>query len=256
MEHHDGRLPATFDELIKIPGIGDYTARAVLSLAFSMPYPVLDANVRRIGQRLIGRREWSPQEDKLLLHSLTALIPRDAPGEFNCALMQLGQLVCRVKSPGCDACPLKSDCRARLEGLQDEIPTPRKRTIKEKSSTLFILISGGRVLLTRRSAGIGRGLWFLPAVPEGEEGRILEQLGSLILKEKKLPGQVHLYTTWKETLRPLRLDLSGDPEFPVSQLAVHPDDDTRWIPLDQIETYPSPSVYRIIMNGISRDDRC
>lgn len=253
MEHHGGSLPASYDELIKIPGIGDYTARAVLSLAFSRPYPVLDANVRRIGQRLIGRREWSPLEDRLLLEGLTDLIPPETPGVFNCALMQLGQLVCRVKSPGCGACPLKTDCRTRLEGLQDEIPVPKKRKISEKSSTLFILVSGGRVLLTRRSAGIGRGLWFLPAVPAGEEDRVLELLGSLVLKEELLPGQVHLYTTWRETLRPLRLDLAGDPDFPVSQLAAHPDDDTRWIPLDQIEIYPSPSVYRIIMNGISRD---
>jgi len=255
MEHHEGSLPSTYEELIKIPGIGDYTARAVLSMAFEKPFPVLDANVRRIGQRLMGKRDWGTPDDKLLLNRLVSLIPHDNPGIFNCALMQLGQLICRVRSPGCDRCPLRRNCLTCLEGLQSEIPAPKRRVVKEKSSTLFLLVSQGRILLTRRTAGIGRGLWFLPSVPESEERDVLDQLAPLIRRKEILSQEIHLYTTWKETLHPIRLDLKSDSDIPLSCLTASPDDEIQWVPLNQAESYPSPSVYRTIMNKISRDDR-
>jgi len=251
MEHHGGVLPSAYEDLIHIPGIGDYTARAILSLAFFKPYPVLDANVRRIGQRLRGRAEWGPGDDRALLEDLDSLIPHDNPGTFNCALMQLGQLVCRVRSPGCGICPLSESCRTRREGLQDIIPRPRVRKVKEKSSALILLISEGRLLLTRRSSGIGRGLWFIPAVPLEDREKVLKQLEPLILDRKDLARQTHLYTTWKETLHPVRLDLSGG-EYPTDTLFnLPPGDPTEWVPLEDLEAYPCPSVYRTILIELS-----
>lgn len=206
-EYHGSLLPDDYKSLLKIPGVGDYTARAVLSLAFGKAYPVLDANVRRIGQRLWARAEWSGKtEDEELMKALEELIPHDQPGAFNCALMQLGQQVCRVRSPECSLCPLKESCRCRELGLQAEIPAPKKRKVKEKSSNLYLLIRDGRILLTRRASGIGQGLWFIPSLPAEIEEDFLSTLEPLIDHSPEevlvLEERFHLYTTWKEKLSP------------------------------------------------------
>ena len=251
-EHHKGQLPETYDKLIKIPGIGDYTARAILSLAYSQAYPVLDANVRRIGQRLMAARDWQVSDDKQLLQQLESLIHQDSPGVFNCALMQLGQLVCRVRSPECSSCPLSDSCQTRALGLQGEIPAAKTRKIKEKKSTLLLLASSGMVLLIRRSRGIGRGLWFIPSVPGADEEAVLE---SLVNRNQdpvvKLKERVHLYTTWKEQLSPHLVVLKSIPlEFPV-WIRTHKDDEPRWVPVSDLDAYPTPSVYRKILEEIS-----
>ncbi len=250
-EEYGGRLPDTYGELIRVPGIGDYTARAVLSLAFGKPYPVLDANVRRIAQRLYGRREWGSGEDRALLDALDRVIPREngglrSPGLFNCALMQLGQLVCRIKSPDCGRCPLASGCRAKKTGRQAEIPAPKKRTVKEKRSVLILLCNEKRYLLQQRRKGIGKGLWFIPSCPPEKEKDIQNRLApSEVLPLEK---RVHLYTTWRETLEP-RLYIADPPEDAVL-CELFGDDPLCWVAEDELETHPSPSVYRRILDDI------
>lgn len=260
IENHDGILPEDYKKLLKVPGIGDYTARAVLSLAFSKPYPVLDANVRRIAQRLTALKLWKNSDDSSLMESLEELIPSDKPGEFNCALMQLGQQVCRVRTPDCESCPLKESCRSRELGLQGEIPTPKKRKIKEKKSILCLLLRDGRILMTRRDTGIGKGLWFIPALPPGEEEIILATLeeassndaGSepdqierpMVLKER-----VHLYTSWREKLDPRLFFLSAKSDD-IPSWASSNAEQCEWIELSRLDEYPTASVYRKILNDI------
>ncbi|MDC7234216.1 MAG: NUDIX domain-containing protein [Spirochaetales bacterium] len=253
MEQHGGNLPDEYRQLLKVPGIGDYTARALLSLAFGKPWPVLDANVRRIAQRLLARREWEKTDDLSLMESLETRIPEESPGLFNCALMQLGQQVCRVRTPDCESCPLKRSCRSRERELQGEIPAPKKRKISEKSSVLLLLISDGRILMTRREKGIGQGLWFLPAFPEGREEELSGELmhpehgeaaDSMILRER-----VHLYTSWKETLKP-RIFFLKDHTDKIPEWMGPEGDRSRWIDLDTIDEYPTASVYRKILEDI------
>ena len=272
-ENHSSRLPDDYKALLKIPGIGDYTARAVLSLAFGKAYPVLDANVRRIGQRLLAQKEWSGKaDDDSLMALLDNLIPQDRPGAFNCALMQLGQQVCRVRSPECTLCPLKQSCRCRELGLQSEIPEAKKRKIKEKSSSLFILIRDGRILLTRRSEGIGEGLWFIPSLPLSEKKRVSAAL-SPILEDRTesasssasplmLKERVHLYTTWKEKLSPEVYYLKSSSEDVVPLFTAGTEDQGslkngkemedgwKWVDLSHLEEFPTPSVYRKILGDI------
>ena len=160
----NGQLPGDLEGWKALPGVGDYTARAVLSIALGQPYPVLDANVRRIGQRILGRREWSAEADRKLMEGLEGSIPRRDPGKFNAALMQLGQLVCRTGTPLCIACPLRQECTAAAEGSAGEIPERKNRTQTVLHSRRFLLIRGGRILMIRRDHGIGRGLWILPGM--------------------------------------------------------------------------------------------
>jgi A/G-specific adenine glycosylase len=249
-DSHSGIIPGSYDELIKIPGIGDYTARAILSLAFSQAYPVLDANVRRIGQRLLALREWQVRDDKRLLIQLESLIPHDSPGVFNCALMQLGQILCRVRSPECSLCPLSKSCQTRALGLQGEIPAAKKRKIKEKESTLLLLASRGTVLLTRRNKGLGKGLWFIPSVPKGTEQPLLEALTEGTAEVLTLQERVHLYTTWKERLFPFLVVLKDVSRDIPSWVLSHENDDAAWIQVSELDSYPTPSVYRKILEEI------
>jgi A/G-specific adenine glycosylase len=165
----NGELPGDLEGWKALPGVGDYTARAVLSIALDQPYPVLDANVRRIGQRLLGRREWSAEADRELMEGLEGSISRREPGRFNAALMQLGQLVCRTGTPLCASCPLRPGCVAAAEGTAAEIPERKNRTQTVLHSRRFLLIRDGRILMIRRDHGIGRGLWVLPGMDAAGE---------------------------------------------------------------------------------------
>ena len=111
-----GHFPKDMGGWRALPGVGDYTARAVLSIACHQPYPVLDANVRRIGQRLLAIRGRPKGVDGELMAALEGCIPPEAPGTFNSALMQLGQQVCRAGTPNCPDCPLRGGLRGRLSG--------------------------------------------------------------------------------------------------------------------------------------------
>lgn len=260
IDNHDGCLPEDYKKLLKVPGIGDYTARAVLSLAFSRAYPVLDANVRRIAQRLTAIKEWQSSDDSSLMESLEDLIPSDKPGVFNCALMQLGQQICRVRTPNCESCPLKQSCKSRELGLQGEIPAPKKRKIKEKKSVLCLLLRDSRILMTRRDTGIGRGLWFIPALPQGEEDNILAALeescskkaGAVTEKIEKpmvLKERVHLYTSWREKLD-TRLFFLPKEADDIPSWVSKDKESCEWIKLSHLDDYPTASVYRKILNDI------
>ncbi|RDG30530.1 A/G-specific adenine glycosylase [Oceanispirochaeta sp. M1] len=262
VENHGGALPEDYKMLLKVPGIGDYTARAVLSLAFSRAYPVLDANVRRIAQRLTAVKNWQSADDTSLMEALDKLIPSDSPGVFNCALMQLGQQVCRVRTPDCDSCPLRESCLSRALGVQGEIPEVKKRKIKEKQSTLCLLVRDGRILMIRRDSGIGKGLWFIPALPGGAENSILASLEavsvgaessadfrsverSIVLKER-----VHLYTSWREKLDPRLFFLPAAAAADIPSWASADGGLCEWIELSRISEYPTASVYRKILDDI------
>ena len=251
METHAGELPGTYSELLKVPGIGDYTARAILSLAMGQAYPVLDANVRRIGMRLLASRTAGAAWETGLLDALEEIIPLEDPGEFNCALMQLGQQVCRIKSPGCLICPLAGDCRAFKTGIQEEIPPPKKKVIKEKTSLPILLFVPGVCLLERRTRGIGEGLWFLPSCTPEEEAGVLELLAPLSIR--LLPERVHFYTTWREKLLPRVYTLAERPEAArLLNLGKSPAE-KQWIAVEDLEKYPTPSVYRKILKDFIED---
>ncbi|MBI2923031.1 MAG: A/G-specific adenine glycosylase [Planctomycetes bacterium] len=158
-EKHGGEVPRTWDDVRALPGIGDYTAGAVLSLAHGVRVPCVDGNVRRVLSRLAGR----DLDGRELAERAAELVPESAPGKWNEALMELGATVCRPRDPACGACPLAAGCRARIEGSADRLPAPKVRpaTVKAKASYAWIE-RRGRVLLGRRPPGPLGGLWEFP----------------------------------------------------------------------------------------------
>ena len=116
---HDGVVPSDVDELLALPGIGDYTARAVAAFAFGLRHPVVDTNVRRVIARAVaGNAEAGPPSTRRDLAAMEALLPESVPDArlFNAAMMELGAIVCTARAPRCAACPIASSCRWRAQG--------------------------------------------------------------------------------------------------------------------------------------------
>jgi len=161
-DRYRGQLPGDPAELRRLPGIGDYTAGAIASIAFGLPEPAVDGNVRRVLSRLHDLPDPGGAELRRLA---AALVPDDRPGDFNQALMELGATVCTPRSPKCDACPIATFCRARAAGTQLERPRPKpSKTLPENDvGTAVIVADDGAVLLVRRPAdGLLAGLWEFP----------------------------------------------------------------------------------------------
>jgi A/G-specific adenine glycosylase len=162
-----GRFPTTYDEIRGMPGIGDYTAAAIASIAFDLPHAVLDGNVFRVLSRVsndatniaskAGRQRFAVCADTLLDHSHS--------GTFNQAMMELGATVCLPRNPQCLVCPVSHLCRARASGTQNELPIKivARKGVEERRS-VFWIERDGHVLLWQRPADsrLMPGFWELP----------------------------------------------------------------------------------------------
>jgi A/G-specific adenine glycosylase len=161
---HGGRFPTSLDAALSIPGVGLYTASAVLSISASSPLPVVDGNVKRVLARLVAVG-WT--RDAPYLSLAHALLFHPSPGMWNEALMELGAIVCTPKKPACDMCPLSSYCRALATRTVERFPKPKARRAVEAFTVRAALLErGGAFLVVRREEGtlLGR-LWELPQTP-------------------------------------------------------------------------------------------
>ena len=166
---HDGRVPRLPDELRALPGVGRYTAGAIASIAFDLPEPVLDGNVRRVLTRVLALsadRVGKSREQRELWQVARELARGRRPGEVNQALMELGALVCTSTSPRCPRCPWKRSCRARVAGQAEAYPVMDRRPAPQAVRVAVAwLTRGQRVLLERPDNGNPlRGTWDLPAI--------------------------------------------------------------------------------------------
>lgn len=174
---HDGIFPETYDEVLALPGIGRYTAGAILSISGGQRLPILEGNTQRVFSRWIALRTpaMEPPANKLLWSVAEALLPRRDPGTFNQAAMELGALVCTPKNPRCDACPIAASCQAYKLGLVDRIPGKISRVKYEDRTEHAFVVShserkkktGVRYLV--RPLPEGRrwaGLWDFPRTTE------------------------------------------------------------------------------------------
>ena len=156
--HHGGCLPETADGLQQLPGIGRYTAGAIASIAFDLPEPILDGNVRRVLARLLaygGAGATSAgEEERLLWKAAAELVRGRAPGRLNQGLMELGALVCTPAVPECPRCPLRRGCRAFASDDPTAYPSRRPRTAGRWVAVAVAWIARGRhVLLEQPAAG-------------------------------------------------------------------------------------------------------
>jgi A/G-specific adenine glycosylase len=199
---HAGRFPADEAALRALPGIGRYTAGAILSIAFDQPAAILDGNVVRVLSRLLGLDgdvETAALRRRLWERAAT-WADGPAPGDANQALMELGATVCVKPLPRCTVCPLESLCAARLAGRERELPRPRARPVTQRAQLAVMRIERrGCLLLVRRSSGrLLRDWWELPScrcpdgarseavppLPGSEPGPSIETLAGAALRRR------------------------------------------------------------------------
>lgn len=176
VERHGGRIPASHEALLDLPGFGPYTAGAVGSLAFGLPVPAVDGNVLRVASRLLAMEDdvSLPATRRKVEAWVMAHQPREAPGAFNEALMELGATVCAPVAPRCGACPLSRVCEARRLGVQEALPVKKAKAAAPTVRVAMALVRrGDAMLLEKREAGLLAGTWGLPwvEVAEGEDAR-------------------------------------------------------------------------------------
>ncbi|MDY6007533.1 MAG: A/G-specific adenine glycosylase [Gemmiger sp.] len=201
-KQYGGELPADYAALRALPGIGDYTAGAIASIAFGLPVPAVDGNVLRVFARLYNDDAdiMTPAAKRLFTQRVLDQMPKDTPGAYNEALMELGALVCIPGTPHCGDCPLRALCRGCAAGRADKLPV--KPAPKEKRTvpvTVALISSEQGLLLQRRPAkGLLAGLW-QPAAWESALTReqlqdALQKLGIPAVLGESLPPAKHVFT--------------------------------------------------------------
>ena len=216
-----GGLPASLEELRKLPGIGDYTAGAVASIAFGLPVPAVDGNVLRVAARLTNSRDdvLSPAVKRQVENALRGVIPPGRAGDFNQSLMELGAMVCLPNGePRCLLCPLRGLCLGLAAGAAPELPVkakkkPRKR---EEKTVLVLLDRQGRAALERRPPkGLLAGMWQFPSLPgragEAQARAAAAGWGLSVLSASPLEPAAHIFThiEWHMTGFLLRVEGQG-----------------------------------------------
>ena len=174
VERYQGQVPTSFEALRSLPGVGDYTAGAIASIAFGIPVPAVDGNVLRVAARITGDSGdiTSPAMKKKVTAALQAVIPTGEPGNFNQAMMELGATVCLPNgAPLCEKCPAASFCRALREDRIGELPVkaPKKARRIEERRVYLIFSDDGVALRRRPGKGLLAGLWEYPNELAGEE---------------------------------------------------------------------------------------
>jgi A/G-specific adenine glycosylase len=206
MAEHRGHFPTDYEAVRSLPGIGRYTAGAVLSIGLGARLPIIEANSIRVLSRLSLLRE-NPQSvagQRQLWLLAEQLLPPRRVGTFNQALMELGSLVCTPKAPACEQCPISMHCRACALGLQDQIPTPAARTNYEDVAEVAVVIRRRGEVLVRKCQPGERwaGLWDFPRfAANGDIGASVAALvGVRIATPQHLATLKHGVTRFRITL--------------------------------------------------------
>ena len=147
-----GVFPNSYEEILKLKGIGPYTAAAIASFAFDLPFAVVDGNVFRVLARYFGiDKPIDSNEGKKIFSSLAdELLDKQHPGIYNQALMDFGAVVCKPKLPACSTCPLKKSCVAYLNGLVNELPVKEKKIIKRTRWLYYLLIRSDKTIAVKK----------------------------------------------------------------------------------------------------------
>lgn len=239
-EQYGGALPCSYGELRALPGIGDYTAGAILSIAYGQAVPAVDGNVLRIASRLTGYEGNVLDGDtrKAVREWMAEIMPTDRPGDFNQALMDLGASVCLPGGPLCESCPLATLCTACREGRQASLPVRVKKAGKrQEERTVFLLEREGRTALRRRpDSGLLAGLWEYPngagTLTETEAARQLAEWGLVPLEWRERFQAKHVFThiVWSMTVYRLAVTGEGPGEWV-------------WCTPEERGAYPMPTAF-------------
>ncbi len=254
---YGGEMPGEYEQLIRLAGIGSYTAGAIASIAFHKAVPAVDGNVLRILSRLRldDRDILDARVKKSIEEELKSVIPQDRPGDFNQALMELGAMVCIPNgNPKCEVCPWQELCQARIQDRIAEFPrkTPKKARKIEKKTVLVILDEHYVALHKREDRGLLAGMYEFPMLDghlsEEKVLSFLRQAGMSPLRIQKLEPSKHIFThkEWHMVGYQVRVDELMKADLAGAGREQEEERSTDYIFIDPAETksrYPIPSAF-------------
>ena len=249
---HEGVLPADYDALRELPGIGTYTAGAIASIAFGLPHPAVDGNVRRVLSRCFALRIIAPAA---LQRMAGQLLEPTRSGDFNQALMELGATVCTPRTPQCSRCPLADGCAALAAGNPMDYPAKKTRTpVPHYDIAAGIVLDDARRLLIQRRAdeALLGGLWELPGgkrtgretLQEACRRELHEELGIIVDVGELVQSVQHAYSHFRITLYAFRCTIVAGTPTSSTHLPV------RWISLSDLGNYAFPRANRRILDAL------
>jgi A/G-specific adenine glycosylase len=243
LEEFGGVVPDSVEDLLKLPGVGRYTAGAIASIAYDRRAPVLDGNVARVLCR-IDRVESDPRETatrEKLWQRAAQILPNQGErvGDFNSALMELGATVCTPRNPQCLICPVRDFCRAFADGVQDRIPAPRKakQTPLEKRWTFCIRHRDRYLIEQRPSTGRWAGMWqFITIQANGTKptASLLKRTFGLSASPLQRAGQL------SHTLTHRRYHFDVFSCQATDRNVFKADHSRKWVRLSDLDHYPLP----------------
>ena len=259
--HHGGQIPADRDQLLRLPGIGPYTAAAILSIAFNQPWPLVDANVERLFARLADiDRPLKQTATRKQIHALAeTLLHRDQPRDHNQALMELGALVCTPRRPDCPACPVQDHCLALRRDTVEfrPLPTARDKRI-DIVMACVVLCRDDRFFIQQRLADdIWGGLWEFPGgrLEDGEtplvaaRREVAEETGWQVGQLEPLDTVIHHYTRYRVTLH----GFVGHLPENIGEVRLTAAQRSAWVTAAQLADYPFPAGHRRLAQRLRRD---
>lgn len=252
VERYDGHLPAAYDLLLELPGIGSYTAGAIASIAYGVPAPAVDGNVLRVTMRYLNCDDDIMKQSvrKKMEEAIMAVIPSDKPGEFNQALMELGEVICIPNGrPLCEQCPLAHICQGHAAGRETELPVkPEKKKRRIEKRTILLLEQGNKVGIVRRpEKGLLAGLWEFPGV-DGHKTMSqmeswLKEQGAGEAKISRLRGGKHIFSHVEWHMRGYRIEGVKKEWKQIPELI--------WVEKEELQNrYALPVAYHIFLRQI------
>lgn len=254
-DNHDSTVPSNMEQLLALPGVGRYTAGAVLSIGYGIPAPIVDANVIRVLSRLFGLYgDPDSTSNRAQLWALAEeLVPSNQPGEFNQGLMEIGSLICTPAEPKCSQCPLLLYCEAEKLPDPSVLPeyAPEKAIVFSVHSSAIIQNSQGAYLIVQRPLhGLWGGLWEFPRVvcDPGENPAVSavraawEEAGVKVYVKERLTVVKHVVMRQRITLHGFLSRLCSDVSIPRPPQ----NRDSRWAPLAEITDYPFSSPQSLL----------
>ncbi len=257
VKNYDGIFPKDYKKALGLPGVGPYTAGAVLSIAYNLKYPAVDGNVMRVISRLFNiRDDLSISKSKKVFEEKVQSILPDDVRNFNQALMELGALICTPQNPACPKCPIHYDCEAYKQNIQDQLPVKTKKIKNKKFSTAVAMIKNkDRILFINHRQGLLSGLWGLPLVESQTQVKakklLLEEIEGkypfTIIDIKKLGTEIHIFThkTWNMTIYEININL--DQDFCVKESSTS-DIKLAWLKAEDLHQYAISTAFQKVIN--------
>ena len=236
-----GQLPPDVKQLRSLPGVGDYTAGAIASIAFGIPAAAVDGNVERVICRYYAIEDTvgTPAARRMVTEKTQALVPHDRPGAFANAMMEMGATMCTPRNPACLLCPVCETCQGFAKGIAAQLPhKPQKKAQRVENRAVLLVLCRDRVLITKRKEKLLGGLFVFPDVlEESDPARLcdaLEKMGIRAAYDEKIGHAKHVFThlIWEMDVHALIAD---------EMIAVP---DGQWVTRNELQALPLPTAVK------------